>query len=82
MKRILRNFVFNYQYLLIALFAILMGLVVLGITGCATTKEYYLDAGDSLRVTSPTGLRLWVNPDKSFTIKSEDYVLRENLIIQ
>ena len=61
------------------LFLLCIGLML---GGCATTKEYYLGAGQRLRVTSPTGLKLWVNPDASFTIESEDFILGENLIIE
>ena len=72
------------RYILIILFAVLCGVAILMITGCAAvqTREVYLLAGEKIKITTPTQLKVWINEDGSFTVESKDYVLGENLIIR
>jgi len=79
----MRNWIINHQIIVTAIIAVIFALAII-FSGCATVqpREYYLDAGEKVRVTSPTQLSVRVEKDGSFIIESKDYILGENLIIK
>lgn len=70
-------------YLLIILVGIVSGCLILFCFGCAAPmREIYLDAGQKVKLTAPTSLKVWCNADHSYTVEADDWELNKNLIIE